>query len=208
MGGESGEKSALRGTLSQLRLRELLTEVQDSVGQLVGARDQMDGLLEAMLAVAGGLELDATLRRVVQAAIELVECRYGALGVLNPDNVGLAEFVYEGINEQVRAEIGDLPEGHRLLGLLIEQPKPLRLNDLARHPASSGFPAHHPPMKSFLGVPILVRGTVFGNLYLTEKAAGQPFTEDDELVVQALAAAAGIAIENARLYEEAQKRQR
>ncbi|HVV29452.1 MAG TPA: GAF domain-containing sensor histidine kinase, partial [Mycobacteriales bacterium] len=175
---------------------------------LVGARDQMDGLLEAMLAVAGGLELDATLRRVVHAAIELVDCRYGALGVLNPDNVGLAEFVYEGINEQVRAEIGDLPEGHGLLGLLIEQPKPIRLGDLARHPASSGFPVHHPPMKSFLGVPILVRGTVFGNLYLTEKAAGQPFTEDDELVVQALAAAAGIAIENARLYEEAQKRQR
>ncbi|WP_414637593.1 GAF domain-containing protein, partial [Amycolatopsis sp.] len=174
---------------------------------LVGARDQMDGLLEAMLAVAGGLELDATLRRVVHAAIELVDCRYGALGVLNPDNVGLAEFVYEGINEQVRAEIGDLPEGHGLLGLLIEQPKPIRLGDLARHPASSGFPAHHPPMKSFLGVPILVRGTVFGNLYLTEKMDGQPFTEDDEVVVQALAAAAGIAIENARLYEAARLRQ-
>ncbi|KAA9157481.1 GAF domain-containing protein [Amycolatopsis acidicola] len=188
-------------------MRELLKEVQDSVEQLVGARDQMDGLLEAMLAVAGGLELDATLRRVVHAAIELVDCRYGALGVLNPDKIGLAEFVFEGVNEQVRAEIGELPEGHGLLGLLIEQPKPIRLGDLSRHPASSGFPPHHPPMKSFLGVPILVRDTVFGNLYLTEKTDGQPFTEDDEVVVQALAAAAGIAIENARLYEDARLRQ-
>ncbi|WP_243770013.1 GAF domain-containing protein [Amycolatopsis acidicola] len=207
MGDGTGERPSLRGTLSQLRLRELLKEVQDSVEQLVGARDQMDGLLEAMLAVAGGLELDATLRRVVHAAIELVDCRYGALGVLNPDKIGLAEFVFEGVNEQVRAEIGELPEGHGLLGLLIEQPKPIRLGDLSRHPASSGFPPHHPPMKSFLGVPILVRDTVFGNLYLTEKTDGQPFTEDDEVVVQALAAAAGIAIENARLYEDARLRQ-
>lgn len=199
---------SLRGTLSQLRLRELLGEVQDRVEQLVGARDQMDGLLEAMLAVASGLELDATLRRIVHAAIDLVDCRYGALGVLNADSVGLAEFVYEGIGEQKHAEIGHLPEGHGLLGLLIDQPKPIRLNELSQHPASSGFPAHHPPMRSFLGVPVLVRDKVFGNLYLTEKAGGLPFTEDDEVVVQALAAAAGIAVENARLYEEAKLRQR
>ncbi|WP_236791142.1 GAF domain-containing protein [Amycolatopsis sp. GM8] len=205
----SGEGTpSLRGTLSQLRLRELLVEVQESVEQLVGARDQMDGLLEAMLAVAGGLELDATLRRIVHAAIDLVDCRYGALGVLNADGVGLAEFVYEGIDEDTRTRIGHLPEGHGLLGLLIDQPKPIRLSDLARHPASSGFPANHPPMRSFLGVPVLVRGQVFGNLYLTEKSGGQPFTEDDEVVVQALAAAAGIAVENARLYEESQMRQR
>ncbi|TNC21845.1 GAF domain-containing sensor histidine kinase [Amycolatopsis alkalitolerans] len=189
-------------------MRELLSEVQDRVEQLVGARDQMDGLLEAMLAVASGLELDATLRRIVHAAIDLVDCRYGALGVLNADGVGLAEFVYEGIDEAARAKIGNLPEGHGLLGLLIEQPKPIRLNDLSQHPSSSGFPAHHPPMRSFLGVPVLVRDQVFGNLYLTEKANGQPFTEDDEVVVQALAAAAGIAVENARLYEEARLRQR
>ncbi|WP_091503874.1 GAF domain-containing sensor histidine kinase [Amycolatopsis sacchari] len=199
---------SLRGTLSQLRLRELLVEVQDRVEQLVGARDQMDGLLEAMLAVASGLELDTTLRRIVHAAIDLVDCRYGALGVLNSDGVGLAEFVYEGIDEEKRKEIGHLPEGHGLLGLLIDQPKPIRLIDIARHPASSGFPAHHPPMRSFLGVPVLVRDKVFGNLYLTEKAGGQPFTEDDEVVVQALAAAAGIAVENARLYEDAKHRQR
>ncbi|HVW43237.1 MAG TPA: GAF domain-containing sensor histidine kinase [Amycolatopsis sp.] len=198
---------SLRGTLSQLRLRELLGEVQDRVEQLVGARDQMDGLLEAMLAVASGLELDATLRRIVHAAIELVDCRYGALGVLDADGEGLAEFVYEGIDERTRHEIGHLPEGHGLLGLFIEQPKPLRLRDLSLHPASAGFPAHHPPMRTFLGVPVLVRQKVFGNLYLTEKAGGQAFTDDDEVVVQALAAAAGIAVENARLYEETRLRQ-
>ncbi|NKQ52064.1 GAF domain-containing protein [Amycolatopsis sp. K13G38] len=207
MSEEGGSQPSLRGTLSQLRLRELLGEVQDRVEQLVSSRDQMDGLLEAMLAVAGGLELDATLRRIVHAAIELVDCRYGALGVLNADGEGLAEFVYEGIGEDQRREIGNLPEGHGLLGLLIEQPKPLRLTDLSQHPASTGFPAHHPPMRSFLGVPVLVRNRVFGNLYLTEKSGGQPFTEDDEVVVQALAAAAGIAVENARLYEETRLRQ-
>lgn len=200
--------SSLRGTLSQLRLRELLREVQDRVEQLVSARDQMDGLLEAMLAVASGLELDTTLRRIVHAAIELVDCRYGALGVLNPDREGLAEFVYEGIDEETRRRIGDLPTGHGLLGLLIHQPKPLRLDDLSQHVSSSGFPAHHPPMHSFLGVPVRVRDEVFGNLYLTEKKDGLPFTDDDEVVVQALAAAAGIAVENARLYEESQLRQR
>ncbi|KAA9149824.1 GAF domain-containing sensor histidine kinase [Amycolatopsis acidicola] len=207
MPGEGSGQPSLRGTLSQLRLRELLGEVQDRVEQLVSARDQLDLLLEAMLAVAAGLELDATLRRIVHAAIDLVDCSYGALGVLGPDGTGLAEFVYEGIDEETRREIGDLPAGHGLLGLFIEQPKPLRLADLSQHPASAGFPAGHPPMKSFLGVPILVRDKVFGNLYLTEKTGGQPFTEDDQVVVQALAAAAGIAVENARLYEETRLRQ-
>jgi signal transduction histidine kinase len=200
--------SSSRGTQSQLRPRELLREAQDRVEQLVDARDKMDGLLEAMIAVGSGIELDATLRRIVHATIELVDCRYGALGVLNPDREGLAEFVYEGIDEETRREIGDLPTGHGLLGLLIQQPKPLRLDDLSQHPASAGFPAAHPPMNSFLGVPVRVRNEVFGNLYLTEKKGGQPFTDDDEVVVLALAAAAGIAVENARLYEESRLRQR
>ena len=205
----SGEPvTGLRETLSQLRLRELLREVQDRIEQLIQSRDQMDGLLEAMLAVTGGLELEATLRRVVHAAIELVDCRYGALGVLNQDREGLSEFVYEGIDQRTRELIGELPTGHGLLGLLIRQPKPIRLDDLSQHTSSAGFPPHHPPMRTFLGVPIRVRNEVFGNLYLTEKQNGQPFTEDDEVVVQALAAAAGIAVENARLYEEAQLRQR
>jgi two-component system, NarL family, sensor histidine kinase DevS len=195
-------------TLSQLRLRELLVEVQNRVGQLVGARDQMDGLLEAMLAVSAGLDLDATLRRIVHSAIELVDCRYGALGVLTTTGEELAGFVSEGIDEQTRERIGRLPQGHGLLGLLIEQPKPVRLDELSRHPSSTGFPEHHPPMHSFLGVPIRLRDEVFGNLYLTEKNGGLPFSEDDEAVVQALAAAAGIAIENARLYEDVRLRQR
>ncbi|TVT51516.1 GAF domain-containing sensor histidine kinase [Amycolatopsis rhizosphaerae] len=206
---EKAEKTppSVRSTLSQLRLRELLREVQDSLEQMADVRDHLDGLLEAMLAVSSGLELDTTLRRIVQAAIELVDCRYGALGVLDADGAGLAQFVYEGIDEQARDEIGALPTGHGLLGLLIEQPKPLRLDELSHHPASSGFPANHPPMHSFLGVPVRVRDEVFGNLYLTEKTGG-PFTDDDEVIVQALAAAAGIAVENARLFEEARQQQR
>ncbi|WP_211246619.1 GAF domain-containing sensor histidine kinase [Amycolatopsis taiwanensis] len=204
--GKIGAPS-LRGTLSHLRLRELLREVQDRIEQMIDSRDQIDGLLEAMLAVASGLELDTTLRRIVHAAIELVDCRYGAVGVLNADGKGLAEFVYEGIDERTRREIGNLPEGHGLLGLLIREPKPIRVDNLSQHAASSGFPPRHPPMRTFLGVPVMVRDKAFGNLYLTEKAGGQPFTEDDEVVVQALAAGAGIAVENAWLYEEARLRQ-
>lgn len=202
------EEPLLAGTLSQLRLRELLAEVQDRIDQVIVARDQIDGLLEAVLTVASGLELEATLARIVHAAIELVDCRYGALGVLNRRGDGLQNFVYDGIDEDTRALIGDLPTGHGLLGLLIEQPKPIRLDNLAQHVASSGFPEHHPPMRTFLGVPVRVHGEVFGNLYLTEKANGQSFTEDDEVIVQALAAAAGIAVDNARLFEEARLRQR
>jgi signal transduction histidine kinase len=156
--------------------------------------------------VGSGLELDATLRRIVQAAIDLGEARFGALGVIGEDG-SLAEFVYIGIDSRTRELIGHLPEGHGLLGLVIDEAKPLRLEEIAGHPASVGFPANHPPMHSFLGVPIRVRDEVFGNLYLTEKKNGENFTEDDEVVVQALAAAAGIAIENAHLYEQARLRQ-
>src|SRR5690606_8593396 len=109
--------------------------------------------------------------------------------------------------DRTRVRIGDLPRGHGVLGLLIADPRPLRLSDMSTHPASVGFPPHHPPMHTFLGVPVRVGGEVFGNLYLTEKSGGQEFTEDDEVVVQALAAAAGIAIANARLYEESRIRQ-
>ncbi|WP_216905839.1 GAF domain-containing sensor histidine kinase [Nocardia noduli] len=196
-------------TLAQLRLRELLGEVQDRIAEIVGVRDQMDRLIEAMLVVTAGLDLDDTLRSIVHTAIELVDARYGALGVRETDRsiTQLAEFVYEGIDDRTRVMIGDLPRGHGVLGLLIEDPKPIRLKDLSTHAASVGFPRHHPPMHTFLGVPVKVRDEVFGNLYLTEKADGQEFTEDDEVVVQALAAAAGIAIANARLYEQSRLRQ-
>ncbi len=196
----------MRTTLSQLRLRELLMEVQDRVEQIVEGRDRLDGLVDAMLVVTSGLELDATLRTIVHTAINLVDAQYGALGVRGQDHE-LVEFIYEGIDEETRARIGPLPEGRGVLGLLIDDPKPIRLEHMNQHPDSVGFPPHHPPMRTFLGVPVRIRDAVYGNLYLTEKAHGQPFSEDDQVLVQALAAAAGIAIDNARLYEQSRTRQ-
>jgi signal transduction histidine kinase len=196
----------LRDTLSQLRLRELLAEVQERVGQIVEGRDRLDGLVEAMLAVTSGLELDDTLRTIVHTTIELVDARYGALGVRGHDHE-LVEFIYEGIDEAMRETIGHLPEGRGVLGVLLDDPKPIRLEHISSHAASVGFPPNHPPMRTFLGVPVRIRDEVFGNLYLTEKAGGQPFSEDDEVLVQALAAAAGIAIDNARLYAQSKARQ-
>ncbi|MGE2722296.1 GAF domain-containing protein [Mycolicibacterium celeriflavum] len=197
---------SLRDALSQLRLRELLSEVQDRVEEIVEGRDRLDGLLEAMLVVTSGLELDQTLRTIVRTAIDLVDARYGALGVRGRGHE-LVEFVYDGIDDETRRAIGHLPEGRGVLGLLLDDPKPIRLDNIADHAASVGFPPNHPPMVTFLGVPIRIRDEVFGNLYLTEKAGGQPFSEDDEVLVQALAAAAGIAIQNARLYQQAKHRQ-
>ncbi|MGV9738942.1 GAF domain-containing protein [Nocardia farcinica] len=205
----SNDRPPVIETLAQSRLRELLAEVQDRIAEIVNVRDQMDRLIEAMLVVTAGLDLDNTLRSIVHTAIELVDAKYGALGVRESDRDSkeLAEFVYEGIDDRTRVLIGDLPRGHGVLGLLIDDPRPIRLADMSAHPASVGFPDHHPPMRTFLGVPVQVGGEVFGNLYLTEKAGGHEFTEDDEVVVQALAAAAGIAIANARLYEESRIRQ-
>ena len=206
---ESGVETSmrpLRDTLSQLRLRELLIEVQDRVEQIVQGRDRLDGLVEAMLVVTSGLELDETLRTIVHTAIDLVDARYGALGVRGHDHE-LVEFIYEGIDEEMREQIGHLPEGRGVLGVLIDDPKPIRLDNISHHASSVGFPPNHPPMRTFLGVPVRIRDEVFGNLYLTEKAGGQPFSEDDEVLVQALAAAAGIAIDNARLYEASKTRQ-
>lgn len=206
---ESGAETTtppLRATLSQLRLRELLVEVQDRVEQIVQGRDRLDGLVEAMLVVTSGLELDATLRTIVHTAIQLVDAQYGALGVRGRGHE-LVEFVYEGIDQAMREKIGHLPEGRGVLGVLIDDPKPIRLDNIAHHAASVGFPPNHPPMRTFLGVPVRIRDEVFGNLYLTEKAGGLPFSEDDEVLVQALAAAAGIAIDNARLYERSKTRQ-
>ncbi|WP_067542521.1 GAF domain-containing sensor histidine kinase [Nocardia crassostreae] len=154
-------------------------------------------------------KLDETLRAIVHTAITLVDARFGALGVRDAEAGGerLARFVYEGIDDEARARIGALPTGHGVLGLLLQDPKPRRLECLSSHPASVGFPEHHPPMRSFLGVPVQVGDEVFGNLYLTEKAGGGEFTAQDEVLVQALAASAGIAIANARLYEQSRMRQ-
>ncbi|MGO4443350.1 GAF domain-containing protein [Mycobacterium sp. 2YAF39] len=181
-------------------------EVQDRVEQIVEGRDRLDGLVEAMLVVTAGLELDQTLKTIVHTAIELVDAQYGAVGVRGHDHE-LVEFIYEGIDEKMREQIGHLPEGLGVLGVLIDDPKPIRLDNISHHAASVGFPPNHPPMRTFLGVPVRIRDEVFGNLYLTEKTGGQPFSEDDEVLVQALAAAAGIAIDNARLYEQSKARQ-
>jgi two-component system, NarL family, sensor histidine kinase DevS len=196
----------LRHTLSQLRLGELLVEVQDRVEQIVEGRDRLDGLVEAMLMVTSGLDLNTTLRSIVHSATNLVDARYGALVVHAQDNRVL-NFVHEGIDEETVRRIGHLPEGLGIIGLLIGEPKPLRLDDISAHPASVGFPPHHPPMRAFLGVPVRVRDKSFGTLYLADKTNGQPFSDDDEVLVQALAAAAGIAIANARLYDQAKTRQ-
>ncbi|TDO07158.1 signal transduction histidine kinase [Mycobacterium sp. BK086] len=205
-GGNQKPASPLRDTLGQLRLRELLVEVQDRVEQIVKGRDRLDGLVEAMLVVTSGLELDVTLKTIVDTAIDLVDARYGALGVRG-DEGELSEFIYEGIDEETRERIGPLPSGRGVLGHLVDEPKPIRLDNILQHPASVGFPPNHPPMRTFLGVPVRIRDEVYGNLYLTEKADGQPFSEDDEVLVEALAAAAGIAIDNARLYEQSRTRQ-
>ncbi|OJZ67870.1 histidine kinase [Mycolicibacterium diernhoferi] len=205
--GDGGVRP-LRETLSQLRLRELLSEVQDRVAQIVEGGNRVNGLVEAMLAVTSGLDLEVTLRTIVHTAIELLDARYGALGVRGDDHGHeLVEFVYEGIDAQTRAAIGPLPQGRGVLGLLIDSPTPIRLDNITDHPASVGFPPNHPPMRTFLGVPVRIRDEVYGNLYLTEKNTGQPFSEDDEVLAQALAAAAGIAIDNARLYEQSRARQ-
>lgn len=194
-------------SVSQDRLGELLVEVQDRVESIVaGTRERMDALLDAVLAVSLGLDLDTTLRQIVQAAIDLVDARYGALGVLGEGGM-LSQFVYVGIDDPTRELIGPLPTGHGVLGVVIEDNKPLRLEDLSQHPMSIGFPPHHPPMRTFLGVPVRARDETFGRLYLTEKNGGKEFTRDDEVVVQALAGAAGVAIDNARLYEAARSRQ-
>lgn len=192
--------------LSELRLRELLSEVQVRVEQIIEERDRVDGLVAAMLTVTAGLDLDTTLRTIVHTAIELIDARYGALGVRGQDHE-LVEFIYEGIDEATRLQIGHLPEGRGVLGVLIDEPTSIRLHNIHDHPASVGFPPNHPPMRTFLGVPVRIRDEVFGNLYLTEKASGQPFNDDDEVLAQALAAAAGIAIDNARLYAQARTRQ-
>jgi signal transduction histidine kinase len=168
------------------------------MNEVAGSRSWRE-LLDAVLTIGSDLDLPAMLRRIVGSAVSLVDATYGALGVLDESRTRLVEFVTVGIDADVRRAIGRLPEGHGILGLLIADAKPLRLPDLTKHPDSSGFPPHHPPMRSFLGVPILVRDDVFGNLYLTDKSTAAAFTDDDEELVVGLAAAAGVAIENARL---------
>jgi signal transduction histidine kinase len=194
--------------LPQLRLDELLAELQARIDAARGTRDRVHSLLEAVLSVGRELDLAHALRRIVEAAAVLVDARYAALGVIGPDGESLSQFLTVGLAPEQVAEIGPLPSGQGILGELIRHPEPLRLSELSAHEASFGFPANHPPMHTFLGVPVHVRGQVFGNLYLTDKRGGQDFDADDEAVISTLAVAAGVAIDNARLYEEAQRQQR
>ena len=182
--------------------------VTAAAGRVVEIADtRLERLLEAVLAVSGDLDLETMLGRVVSAGCELVDARYGALGVIDEDGEALSAFVHHGVDEATVRRIGDLPDGRGILGLLIDEPTPLRLEDLSTHPLSYGFPPGHPPMHAFLGAPIRVRDQAFGNLYLTEKRDGSLFTEDDEALVVGLAAVAGAAIANARLYDEARRRE-
>ncbi|WP_035839209.1 sensor histidine kinase [Kitasatospora azatica] len=193
--------------LPRLRLDELLDELQARLDTARGTRDRVHGLLEAVLSVGRDLELSQALRHIVEAAVSLVDAEYGALGVIGEDQ-RLAQFIPVGVTDEQVGRIGRLPTGHGLLGELIRHPQPLRLPEISRHPSSYGFPANHPPMHSFLGVPIRVREKVFGNLYLTEKRGGREFDPEDEAVLSTLAVAAGVAIDNARLYAQAQLRER
>ncbi|GAB2672134.1 GAF domain-containing protein [Saccharopolyspora gloriosae] len=194
-------------TLGDLRLDELLGELQERLARVVSTRDRMQDLLDAVLAIGTELDLDTTLHRIVSAAAELVQARYGALGVLGPGGE-FTQFVHVGIDAGTAARMGPTPRGRGLLGQVTRDPRPLRLADLAQHPASIGFPEGHPPMRSFLAIPIRVRDEVFGNLYLTEKLDGGEFGQDDEVVLRALAAAAGVTVENARLFDQARLRHR
>ncbi|MGV9588786.1 sensor histidine kinase [Streptomyces tendae] len=166
-------------------------------------------LLDAMRSVGSGLGLHSTLNRICETAAELAQARYAAIGVVDEDGDGLTDFVHHGLDEATVRRVGHLPDGRKgLLGALIRDPEPVRLTDLTADPRSCGFPEHHPPMRSFLGVPIRVQGEIFGNLYLTDKHAGEPFDDYDLAMVRVLATEAGIAIGNARLYEAAQQRER
>ncbi|MFD1250734.1 GAF domain-containing protein [Nocardioides ginsengisoli] len=194
--------------LDEVEFEELVRAVLDRMHGALDQQARLQLLLDAVVTISADLSLDGVLSRIVAIASRLADARYAALGVLSAGRQRrLRTFVHHGISDELAAEIGDLPTGHGLLGLIIDRPEPLRLHDIAEHPESYGFPPHHPPMSSFLGVPVRIRDRVFGNLYLTEKAGGGDFTAEDEEIVVALAAAAGVAIENARLYEEARVRE-
>lgn len=203
----SGQDQHAVETLAGLELHDLLLGVRNRVSRAIDTQDQLDNLLEAMLAVSSGLDIEHTLRQIVHSAVNLVNARYGALGIRG-ENGTLSRFIHHGLDEHAARAIGAFPRGHGLLGELFTAERPVRLDDITTHPTRYGFPPNHPPMRSFLGVPISSRGEVFGNLYLAEKAASAPFTQDDEAIVEALAAAAGIAIDNAQMYDNVRRKQR
>jgi signal transduction histidine kinase len=168
-------------------------------------RRRQDALIQAGLTLASDLSLPSVLQKIIDLACQVADARFGALGVLHRDRRRLSDFITHGVTDEERRAIGTLPEGKGILGILIDEAHPLRLERIQDHPRSVGFPPNHPPMERFLGVPLMVRGQVFGNLYLTEKLGGEPFSQADEDAVKTLAAQAAVAIENARLYEELER---
>jgi signal transduction histidine kinase len=192
--------------LPSMRLDDLLAELQVRLQAVLDTRDRVHALMEAVVSVGSDLDLETVLRRIVETATRLVDATYGALGVVGQEST-LIQFIPVGLSDEEIAKIEHWPHGLGLLGLLIKEARPLRLARISDHPESYGFPPGHPPMGSFLGVPIRVRDEVFGNLYLTEKRGGGEFDEEDEAIVVALATAAGVAVENARLYEETRRRE-
>ena len=192
--------------IPKLELDELIDQLVERAQGVKRAQGRLRALLRAIETVAGDLALEVVLRNVVEAACDLANARYGALGVIGHDG-GLEQFIHVGIDEQTAARIGNLPQGKGLLGALITDPRPIRLRHMVDDERSTGFPPNHPPMDSFLGVPIHVRGDVYGNLYLADSAKGAFTAEDEELVI-ALALAAGTAISNARLYHDSRVQQR
>ena len=203
----TGEAANGRTNRDPRAVDPVLDELRARLDLAKDATDRVHGLLEAVLAVGRELELEQVLRHIVESAVVLVDARYGALGVIGRGE-RLSQFITVGLDDRQVAAIGPLPEGHGILGELIRRPTALRLPELAAHPASLGFPPGHPPMHSFLGVPIRVRGAVFGNIYLTEKHGGGDFDDQDESVLSALAVAAGVAIDNAGLYLAVRTRER
>ncbi|GHJ99948.1 hypothetical protein SY2F82_17460 [Streptomyces sp. Y2F8-2] len=189
----------------RLRLRDELARIDEQLRALVAAMDRLQGLLDAVVAISREVELPGVLNRIVTTAMELVGARYGALGILDESGESLSEFIAVGLSEQeyahLVAEVG-LPEGRGLLGHLISHPEPLRVDDIPAHPSSAGFPPDHPSLHTLLGVAITVRGEIYGDLYLSERRDGRPFDVHDENIVVALAGAAGIALENVRLFEQ------
>ncbi|MBB6119863.1 GAF domain-containing sensor histidine kinase [Nocardiopsis algeriensis] len=205
-----GGAHALRGqerlSLPQVRLDDLLDEVRSRMSEISTAHERLRTLLEAVVSIGEGLDLDPLLLRIAETATSLVNARYGALGVIGEDGE-MSQFIPVGLEPHEISSIDHWPRGEGILGLLIKEPEPLRLGDVSEHPESRGFPEGHPVMRSFLGVPIRIRDRVFGNLYMTDKQDGTQFTVDDELLLRALATAAGTAIENAQLFAQTQSRE-
>lgn len=199
-------ESEPQSLVPHMRLDDLLSELQLRLNAVLATRDRVHALLDAVVSVGSDLDLETVLRRIVETATNLVDASYGALGVIGQDRT-LVQFIPVGLSEEEIARIEHWPHGLGLLGLLIKDARPLRLGRISDHPESYGFPPGHPPMGTFLGVPVRVRDEVFGNLYLTEKRGGADFDEEDEAIVIALATAAGVAVENARLYEETRRRE-